>query len=162
MYQPTSEQFGILPVPIGAREEAGLKTWNQAAVSCMKISRSFKYLAQQQGTRLPVLPVHTSAEHVFFAKLMQRHFDGDTFCGDGTAGVSTNSAISRGPAKKEPNYIGMCREFAREAEKPAAEGQKIYYKVSARVFTLQRLCPWLTALAFSPAARELEATLPQV
>ena len=66
LYKPTSEVFGILPVPDDVRQESGM----QAFDSDFDYKQRHGFLASKQGTRKPVLPIHTNTEHKLFKMLM--------------------------------------------------------------------------------------------
>ena len=68
LYLPTRERLGILPIPSDVRQSSGMAEFN---ISTIDRTQPHLYLAQMQGTRKAILPVHTSAEHDLFRNLMK-------------------------------------------------------------------------------------------
>lgn len=74
-YVPTAEVLGILPIPLEIRESSGMAAYVSgpivnATTGVKKKPQRYDFLAQMQGTRKPVLPVHTMAEKLMFRTLM--------------------------------------------------------------------------------------------
>jgi hypothetical protein len=69
MYVPTSEVFGILPIPPDIRFESGIPEYLQPS----QPPQRFEFLASKQGTQKAVLPVHTPQEYKLFSQLMRDH-----------------------------------------------------------------------------------------
>ena len=67
LFLPTSEVLGILPIPEEIRHSCGMAEYLPVSLTQRK---KHHFLAQRQGTRKAILPVHTAAEHDFFRKLM--------------------------------------------------------------------------------------------
>jgi hypothetical protein len=75
-YVPTTETLGILPIPLEIRESSGMASYVSGPISNIKTGEKKKrqrhdFLAQMQGTRKPVLPIHTNAEKLMFRTLMK-------------------------------------------------------------------------------------------
>jgi hypothetical protein len=66
LYKHTNEVFGILPVPADVRHESGMHDFD----SSFDYNQRHGFLASKQGTRKPVLPIHTNTEHKLFKMLM--------------------------------------------------------------------------------------------
>jgi hypothetical protein len=66
LYVPTTEEIGILPIPEEIRTTSGMAGY----VPTMDGDQQHWFLAAKQGTRKPVLPVHTPAEKELFRELM--------------------------------------------------------------------------------------------
>ena len=67
LYVPTKEVFGILPVPADVRADCGMQKFNRLFDS----KQPHHFLALMQGTRKPVLPIHSIPEQHLFSKLMR-------------------------------------------------------------------------------------------
>ncbi|KAJ7742021.1 hypothetical protein B0H16DRAFT_1861405 [Mycena metata] len=67
LYTKTEQSAGIIQIPKSVRELVKIHPFNQETDSGQKQA----YLAKMQGTRRPVLPVHTIAEKQLFAELMR-------------------------------------------------------------------------------------------
>ncbi|KAF8166461.1 hypothetical protein K438DRAFT_1775139 [Mycena galopus ATCC 62051] len=67
LYKKTEQTAGIIQIPKSVRELVRIQPFNPETDSNQKQS----YLAKMQGTRKPVLPVHTLAEKREFADLMR-------------------------------------------------------------------------------------------
>src|SRR6266700_2422397 len=63
LYLPTREWLGILPIPTDVRQSSGMAEFNSSTIDK---KQPHLYLAQMQGTRKAILPVHTPAEHNLF------------------------------------------------------------------------------------------------
>jgi len=75
-YVPTMETLGILPIPLEIRESSGMASYVSGPISNIETGEKKKrqrhdFLAQIQGTRKPVLPIHTNAEKLMFRTLMK-------------------------------------------------------------------------------------------
>lgn len=68
LYTPTSESFGILPIPDDIRLSSGMAPF---VPSTCDSSQQHWFLASKQGTRKPILPVHTKEEHQLFKSLLK-------------------------------------------------------------------------------------------
>lgn len=68
LYLPTSERLGVLPIPSDVRQSSGMAEFTSSVTNK---NQPHNYLAQMQGTRKPILPVHTPAERDLFQKLMK-------------------------------------------------------------------------------------------
>lgn len=66
LYIPTSEVSGVLPIPPSVRIASGMGDFNPS----MDSKQRHRFLAGRQGTRKPVLPVHTQQERILFTRLM--------------------------------------------------------------------------------------------
>lgn len=69
LYIAANERIGILPVPDSIRTAAEIHSYIETADKEIK----HKYLAKQQGSKYAVISVHTTAEKLYFKKLMQEH-----------------------------------------------------------------------------------------
>lgn len=67
LYQRTSEVSGVLPIPDDIRIKSGMSEYN----SLIDMKQPQYFLASVQGTRKPVLPVHTLEEKKLFSLLMR-------------------------------------------------------------------------------------------
>ncbi|KAJ7018412.1 hypothetical protein C8F04DRAFT_977319 [Mycena alexandri] len=67
LYERTEQSAGIIQIPKSVRELVRIQPFNQETDSSQKQS----YLAKMQGTRKPVLPIHTVAEKKLFTDLMR-------------------------------------------------------------------------------------------
>lgn len=66
LYTPTTEVLGILPIPENICIDSAMRPYDAALDRHQKHS----FLAGIQGTRKPILPIHTSAEKKLFRDLM--------------------------------------------------------------------------------------------
>ena len=103
LYQKTQQTIGIIKISQTICAPVKIQPYNEEADSKQKQA----YLAKMQGTRKPVLPVHTLAEKMLFNKLMRTS----------PAFQNCKTAISAAAAEI----------WNREAEKE----QDVYYKVSS-------------------------------
>lgn len=101
LYIPTSERFGILPIPPNIQNDMGMVPF----IPSSSKDQGYRYLAQQQNIRYAALPVHTAAEKKLFAFLMRE-----------------NSEFGL----PNPNWTRCAREWNQHAN-----GKEIYYKVRA-------------------------------
>jgi hypothetical protein len=67
LYVPTTEVFGILAVPPDIRNQCGMQEFNELLDS----KQPHHFLASKQGTRKPILPIHSSEEQRLFSKFMR-------------------------------------------------------------------------------------------
>ncbi|KAF8056942.1 hypothetical protein FPV67DRAFT_1637573 [Lyophyllum atratum] len=67
LYQQTSEVSGILPIPDDVRRNSGMSEFDPVLDS----KQHHHFLAAMQGTRKPILPIHTLAEKELFSQLMR-------------------------------------------------------------------------------------------
>lgn len=58
LYTMTTEVAGVLPIPSNIRELSGMASYEPT----LDFRQSYAYLANLQGTRKPILPVHSHAE----------------------------------------------------------------------------------------------------
>jgi hypothetical protein len=77
-YVPTTETLGILPIPTEIRESSGMASYVFRPIINLKTGEKKKlqrhdFLAKMQGTRKPVLPVHTMAERLMFRTLISQN-----------------------------------------------------------------------------------------
>lgn len=93
---------GVLPVPQETKHEYGLDSY----VPPPARSKAPRYdiLAELQGTRKPILPVHTPAEHGLYRSFMRKHSDHST---------------------RAPNWSRMAKDWNSIAQ----SNDNIYYKV---------------------------------
>lgn len=68
-YVPTSETLGVLPIPDDIRSLSGMAPY----VPTVDKDQHHQYLAMRQGTRKPILPVHTNVEQELFHSLQQHN-----------------------------------------------------------------------------------------
>jgi hypothetical protein len=68
LYVPTTEVFGILPIPEDVRIKHGLLAYDDISPPSQ-----YAYLAQKQNTKYAVLTVHTPVEKDLFSDLMQEN-----------------------------------------------------------------------------------------
>ncbi len=68
LYLLTSERMGILPIPEDVRHSSGMAEFSPVLPDQ---KQAHQYLAQMQGTRKAILPVHTSTEINLFQHLME-------------------------------------------------------------------------------------------
>ncbi|KAK0461442.1 hypothetical protein IW261DRAFT_1614365 [Armillaria novae-zelandiae] len=71
LYQPTSEEMGIMRIPKATRIEACMQPFNHHLDNKQKQS----FLAQLLGTSKAVLPLHTTSEQKLFSELMKNCSD---------------------------------------------------------------------------------------
>jgi hypothetical protein len=67
LYQKASESSGILPIPPDIRSQSGMSEYNPL----LDAKQPHHFLAELQGTRKPILPIHTSEERELFSQLMR-------------------------------------------------------------------------------------------
>ena len=81
LYTPTSEVLGILPIADDIRSSSGMAEYIPALHGKTVKSRH-RFLAELQGTRKPVLPVHTPAEKLLFKALLENNPAYNSHSGD--------------------------------------------------------------------------------
>ncbi|KAF8174192.1 hypothetical protein K438DRAFT_1771787 [Mycena galopus ATCC 62051] len=69
LYEPTNEVAGVLPIPEDVHTKAGMAQFENSLHS----KQPHHYLAALQGTRKPVLPIHSAPEKDLFRDLMVAH-----------------------------------------------------------------------------------------
>jgi hypothetical protein len=77
-YLPTTETLGILPIPQEIRESSGMAAYISGPIINLTSGEKKKpqrhdFLAKMQGTRKPVLPIHTTAERLMFRNLISQN-----------------------------------------------------------------------------------------
>jgi hypothetical protein len=66
LYMPTNEVSGILPIPDNVRVKSGMGEYQ----SLLHSNQPHYFLASIQGTRKPVLPIHSHEERNLFRQLI--------------------------------------------------------------------------------------------
>jgi hypothetical protein len=69
MYEPTTEVFGILPIPEVIRSKSAMLPYIQD----LEVDIRHLYLASKQGTKYAVINIHTAAEQDLFHTLMKEN-----------------------------------------------------------------------------------------
>ncbi len=115
-YVSTTETLGILPIPPEIRESSGMAVFVSGPIANIKTGEKKKpqrhdFLAQMQGTRKPVLPVHTIAEKLMFRTLM------------------TNNKDFNPPNVSEPPWNEAVKVWNASVDESSDEN--LYYKVSS-------------------------------
>jgi len=72
LYTQTSEVLGILPVADDIRSSSGMAEYIPA-LHRNQVAPWYRFLAKLQGTRKPVLPIHTAAEKTLFKELLEKN-----------------------------------------------------------------------------------------
>jgi hypothetical protein len=108
LYVPTAEVIGILPIPDDVRELSAMAPYVHSSTNHQKYS----FIASMQGTRKPVLPVHTASEEQYFRTLM-------------------NTDPSFSPQSGEPHWGEAVKVWNSNAE--VQDG--VYYKVCMSTFS---------------------------
>ena len=72
LYSPTSEVLGILPIADDIRSSSGMAEYIPA-LHRNEVAPRYRFLAELQGTRKPVLPVHTLVEKKLFKELLENN-----------------------------------------------------------------------------------------
>ncbi|KAG6846753.1 hypothetical protein H0H93_012095, partial [Arthromyces matolae] len=67
LYQKTTETMGIAVIPESVRVQSGMQEYDEVTDG----KQPQAYLAKMQGTRRPILPIHTMKERKLFNKLMR-------------------------------------------------------------------------------------------
>jgi hypothetical protein len=73
LYVPTAEVAGVLPIPPHVREISGMLAYESSLDSPRQSRQPHQFLASLQGTRKPVLPIHSTLEKELFRKLLRDH-----------------------------------------------------------------------------------------
>ncbi|EKM78170.1 hypothetical protein AGABI1DRAFT_12817, partial [Agaricus bisporus var. burnettii JB137-S8] len=132
----TSEVIGILPIPDDIRERSAMAQYVPVSDS----RQQYTFIASMQGTRKPVLPVHTPDEEHFFHELMQ-------------------SDPSFSPQSGEPHWNKAVRVWNSNAERVG-----IYYKLVEQLKTYY--AKWKARLhikeAFSMTAAQRRSVARQI
>jgi hypothetical protein len=102
-YERSTESFGILPLSESSRAKLGMLGYHNDFALNQKILH--RHLAQQQQTRMAVLPVHTPTERALYRMLVKQ--DKGLFSG-----------------KTQPNWIAVAAEWSKHCD-----GIRIFYKV---------------------------------
>lgn len=106
-YKKTSEvPVGVLPVPKDVRERFGLDEYAKPGPGTRK-PPPYNLLAELQGTKMAVLPVHTRAEEMLYREMIAH------------ATARTGSTV------KTPSWTVLAKEW----NKHASIESEIYYKV---------------------------------
>ncbi|KAG8940314.1 hypothetical protein FRC03_005608 [Tulasnella sp. 419] len=71
LYSPTTEVFGILPVPGSIQAEVGMTEFNPDSLDAGQ--HQHRYLAKVQNTRFAVISVHSKAEKDLFSEMMAKN-----------------------------------------------------------------------------------------
>lgn len=104
-YKQTDEvPIGVLPIPKEVREQHQLRDYVKPPEGHGSKRPRHDFLAELQGTRKPILPVHTSRERALFATFMERLPLGNT---------------------SKPNWEAMSKEWNDFAN----QREGVYYKV---------------------------------
>lgn len=76
LYVATKETLGILPIPADIRDLSGMAPFVDIT-DCAQKPPKHHFLAEMQGTRKAILPIHTSPEKGLFRSLMEKnqHFN---------------------------------------------------------------------------------------
>ncbi|KAF8057819.1 hypothetical protein FPV67DRAFT_1394478, partial [Lyophyllum atratum] len=85
LYQQTEEVTGVLPIPDDIRSKSGMG----AFIAGLHTKQAHGFLASMQGTRKPVLPVHSNEERDLFRELMS----GDTGFNESMLGTNSDHAV---------------------------------------------------------------------
>ncbi len=72
LYTPTSEVLGILPIADDIRSSSGMAEYIPA-LHRNEVAPRYRFLAELQGTRKSVLPVHTPVEKKLFKELLKNN-----------------------------------------------------------------------------------------
>ena len=108
LYIPTKEVLGILPIP----EEIRFSSAMTAYIPSLDQNQKHNFLAKIQGTRKPILPIHTPSEKQLFRQLM-----------------NTNSAFS--PKSGEPRWRDAVKIWNQHADRM----DDVSYKVCKLITT---------------------------
>ena len=121
-YVPTTETLGILPIPKEIRESSGMATYISGPFINFNTGEKKKpqrhnFLAKMQGTRKPVLPIHTMAERLMFRTL-----------------ISQNREFNP-PNVSEPPWNQAVKVWnASVDESDETSGSGLYYKVISTIY----------------------------
>ena len=110
-YVSTTETLGILPIPLEIRESSGMAAYVSGPIANIKTGERKKpqrhdFLAQIQGTRKPVLPIHTIAERHMFQTLMTKNRE---FNPPNVSEPPWNEAVKVWNASVTPGSQPFCR-----------------------------------------------------
>ena len=72
LYTPMSEVLGILPIAEDIHLSSGMAAYIPA-LHRNEVALRYRFLAELQGTRKPVLPIHTAAEKSLFKDLLENN-----------------------------------------------------------------------------------------
>jgi len=72
LYTPMSEVLGILPIADDIRLSSGMAEYIPT-LHRNEVAPRYRFLAELQGTRKPVLPVHTPVEKALFKELLENN-----------------------------------------------------------------------------------------
>jgi len=72
LYTLMSEVLGILPIAEDIRLSSGMAAYIPA-LHRNEVALRYRFLAELQGTRKPVLPIHTAAEKRLFKDLLENN-----------------------------------------------------------------------------------------
>ena len=103
LYIPTCETLGILPIPHKIQVASSMASY----IPSVDGTQRHQFLARKQGTRKPILPIHTASEKQLFHHLM----------------ISKNSPFS--PESGEPRWGDAVKVWNSFADR----NDDIYYKV---------------------------------
>jgi hypothetical protein len=106
LYQPTAESFGIVPIPSDICIATNMDRFD---IGLQNSKQRHAYLAQKQGTRCAVLPVHTNAEFKLFSGFMR----------DPTFFISNDV----------PKWSVIAKAWNRKANEDSSSLNSIFYKV---------------------------------
>ncbi len=84
LYVQTTEAFGILAVPPDVRAQCGMQEFDEL----LDCKQPHHFLASKQGTRKPILPIHSAEEQHLFSSLMR---EDTSFNGAGCGPVWTTA-----------------------------------------------------------------------
>ena len=121
-YVPTTETLGILPIPKEIRESSRMATYISGPFINFNTGEKKKpqrhnFLAKMQGTRKPVLPIHTMAEMLMFRTL-----------------ISQNREFNP-PNVSEPPWNQAVKVWnASVDESDETSGSGLYYKVISTIY----------------------------
>ncbi|KAK0246140.1 hypothetical protein EDD85DRAFT_944545 [Armillaria nabsnona] len=101
LYIPTTEVFGILPIPTSIQVSSAITSFNE-----VDPPKKFQYLARKQGTRFTVLTVHTAEEKQLFSDCM------------------LNEPLFTAAPKSEPVWLDFVKIWNNRAD-----GETIFYKL---------------------------------
>lgn len=113
-FVPSAEVLGVLPIPADVRLSSGIAPFvADVSAGNAQVSRRHDYLAQLQGTRKAVLPVHTGEERALFRHLMQ------------------NNTVFGPPSSGQPIWDKAVLIWNQHADSK----NEVYYKVSSTRLT---------------------------
>jgi hypothetical protein len=103
LYVPTTEVLGILPIPEDIRRDCAMAPYDPL----LHRSQKHYFLAEMQGTRKPILPIHTLAEKQLWREL-----------------INGNSAFS--PISGEPRWSDAVKIWNSKAEEQVNVAYKVF------------------------------------